>query len=710
MGKKAPKASRKLAAKGELKRQIQERHKHQKVKKQINIRKAQKAAKANGKSKGRGHDKGEDGDEEDDEEDGTKDNKFQGMSVDAFLGAGFMNGKGESDNSGSDNDDDDDEDEDQGSEDGSFASVDELSDEGEVHLQELSKLAEKDPEFYKYLQENDQELLEFDPASVDVDDAMEGDYGGEEMEEMPILTREILKSWQKALLEQRSLRALRKLLVAFRSAAHIQDDDDSNVHLAWRIDNPTVFAKLVKTALRYTPVILDHHIPYKTLPNGKFKQPPTSKKFKALTKLLLSHFHNVIHVISSLPQHSSAEETEDGKDVEMTILALGESSKLLPYVIGSRKAVKVYLKMCLDLWSSAQDSVRIAAFLAIRRLGSASDEAILDLVLKGTYLTLVRSCKSTSSHTLPSITLMKNSASELYCLPGHDNAAYQHAFGYIRQLAILLRGGMKSMTKESYKQVYNWQFVHCVDFWTLVLARACGREATLTATRESELKALIYPLVQISLGAIQLIPTPRSYPYHLQILRSLLHLSRHTTTYIPLTSHILPILQYSLSPSTSGKSSSLRPLPLDTTIRSPAPYLRTRIYAETLAEEAVFVLAEWMGTAQVQGSIAFPEICVPIKMVLRKSLKGSKGAKQAASVKMLIERMEEGAKWIEERRRGVKFAPADVDDVHGWEEDVRLKLGDTPVGKALKILRKAREKRMKLLEKARDGEDEVLDT
>lgn len=35
MGKKAPKASRKLAAKGEIKRQIQQRRKHQKVKKQF---------------------------------------------------------------------------------------------------------------------------------------------------------------------------------------------------------------------------------------------------------------------------------------------------------------------------------------------------------------------------------------------------------------------------------------------------------------------------------------------------------------------------------------------------------------------------------------------------------------------------------------------------------------------------------------------------
>ncbi|KAF8591770.1 Noc2-domain-containing protein [Ramaria rubella] len=714
MGKKAPKASRKLAAKGELKRQIQERHKHQKVKKRLDGRKAQKTAKP-GKNKGKEKEQEQDeirDENHDEEESDGEGGKFKEMTVDDFLGAGFMDAGGGSDQP-SESDDDSDGGESEGDGDGSFASIDELSDAGEVHLHELSQLAQKDPEFYKYLQENDRELLEFDPNSAEQDDDMEGiDTRGEEddaeMMETPILTKDILKSWQKALLEQRSLRALRKLLVAFRSAAHVQEEGDSKVELSWRIDSPTVFRKLVTTALRYTPVILDHHVPYKILSNGKFKQPATSKKFTGLTKLLLSHFHNVVHVISSLPQHSSMEGDDDGKDVEMTVLALTESAKLLPYIIGSRKAVKIYLKTCLRLWSSAQDNVRIAAFLAIRRLASSTDESILDLVLKGTYLTLVRSSKTTSVHSLPNITLMKNSALELYCAAEHSGAAYQHAFGYIRQLAILLRGGMKSMTKEAYKQVYNWQFAHCVDFWALVLARACGRDPT--SGRENELQALIYPLVQVSLGAIQLVPTPRSYPFHLHLLRSLLHLSRHTTTYIPLTPHILPILQYTLSPSSSGKTSSLRPLPLDTSIRAPAPYLRTRIYAETLADEAVYILSEWLGTPQLQGSIAFPEICVPVGMALRKSMKGAKGAKQGSAVKMLVERMEEGAKWTEDRRRGVTFAPADVDRVRDWEEEVRSKLADTPMGKALKTVRKAREKRMKLLEKARDGEDEILDT
>ena len=35
---------------------------------------------------------------------------------------------------------------------------------GEAHVTQLSELAKTDPEFHKYLLENDRELLEFDPS------------------------------------------------------------------------------------------------------------------------------------------------------------------------------------------------------------------------------------------------------------------------------------------------------------------------------------------------------------------------------------------------------------------------------------------------------------------------------------------------------------------------------------------------------------------
>jgi nucleolar complex protein 2 len=124
-------------------------------------------------------------------------------------------------------DEDDDDDDDDVADDQSFASVDDLGgqyrqyiyvcsayvvvDQGTAHMFELAQLAEKDPEFYKFLQENDRELLEFnatqgrDDAKDDEDHVMDETDGDdeetEEGDELPILTTDILKTWQRALLE-----------------------------------------------------------------------------------------------------------------------------------------------------------------------------------------------------------------------------------------------------------------------------------------------------------------------------------------------------------------------------------------------------------------------------------------------------------------------------------------------------------------------------
>lgn len=78
--------------------------------------------------------------------------------------------------------------------------------DGETHLRELAQLAEKDPEFFKYLQENDKELLEFDPsklpkASGSEDGEDDGDVEMEDQESLKTLTTAVLKKWQRALLE-----------------------------------------------------------------------------------------------------------------------------------------------------------------------------------------------------------------------------------------------------------------------------------------------------------------------------------------------------------------------------------------------------------------------------------------------------------------------------------------------------------------------------
>lgn len=49
--------------------------------------------------------------------------------------------------------------------------------------------------------------------------------------------------------------------------------------------------------------------------------------------MILAYFHNVIHLLSQLT------------DTELLRLAIAESAKIIPYVVSSRKSVKIYLKV-----------------------------------------------------------------------------------------------------------------------------------------------------------------------------------------------------------------------------------------------------------------------------------------------------------------------------------------------------------------------------
>jgi nucleolar complex protein 2 len=249
----------------------------------------------------------------------------------------------------------------------------------------------------------------------------------------------------------------------------------------------------------------------------------------------------------------------------------------------------------------------------------------------------------------------------------------------------------------------------------MVLGKACDSEAPLDnrtegkkgkRSGESELQPLIYPLVQITLGAIKcvhyllyarifLITAPRTYrlgsgmahyPMHLHLIRSLLHLIRHTKTYIPLAPFILPIISSPLSPTTKYHASTLKPLDLTTQIHIPSGYLKTRPLAESIVEEGVFILGEWLEC--MQRSIAFPELVIPVLFNLRRTTKKSKGGKGVMIVKSLLERIEEGCKWTEQRRASVKFGPGDRREVDSWEAEVDVT--ETPVGRWVKVQRKAR--------------------
>lgn len=117
-------------------------------------------------------------------------------------------------------------------------------DDADTHKAQLEGLAEKDPEFYKYLKENDAELLDFaedaDLAEIDALSASEDEatprkkQKAQKAQESAFddeedagneLGLKTIQKWKAAMETKHSLRAMKEVVLAFRAASHMNDSE-----------------------------------------------------------------------------------------------------------------------------------------------------------------------------------------------------------------------------------------------------------------------------------------------------------------------------------------------------------------------------------------------------------------------------------------------------------------------------------------------------
>uniref|UniRef100_A0A7N9AL54 NOC2-like nucleolar associated transcriptional repressor n=1 Tax=Mastacembelus armatus TaxID=205130 RepID=A0A7N9AL54_9TELE len=459
------------------------------------------------------------------------------------------------------------------------------------HKEQLSRLKNKDPEFYKFLQDNDQTLLNFDDTDSDEDE-------------------ENLTSGM------------------FDMILNLKPNKDQK----------------------------------------KLVLPSSSPKWQKNQIDVKTYLSGVVQLLSSL--------------TEATVISavLRHANQLVPYYLCLPKQCRHLVKQLMKQWSTGEETSRVLAFLALNKICRHKQETYLNPILKQMYISYVQNCKFTSPNALPMINFMQRTLTEMYALD--TQATYQHAFIYIRQLAIHLRNAMTMKKKETYQSVYNWQFIHCLYLWCRVLS---------TLHPSDVLQPLIYPLCQVIIGTIKLVPTSRYYPLRMHCCRALTLLSSSTNTFVPVLPFLLEIFQQVDFNKKPGRMSK-KPINFAVILKLSKVNLMEKAFKDGLMDQLYDLILEYFHTQA--SSIGFPELTLPTVIQLKAFLKECKVANYCKPVRQLLEKVQENSSHITAQRQKAAFGVADAAAVAAWEKQVQEE--GTPLSRYYSQWKKLREKEIQL--------------
>ncbi|CAG9536510.1 unnamed protein product [Cercopithifilaria johnstoni] len=409
------------------------------------------------------------------------------------------------------------------------------------HKKQLIELADSDPKFYKFLKEQESDLLQFDESDSDVEEDPhyeEAISEGERSEKDKHLKRDsagrkvidvdFVTNLQNALLqkEQLELPVIHQMVAAFTACvARVGADIEPPRYV---INDSDVFERVVRLCFTYLGKcllkLIDH---IKTEaddeePDSKFKKNEKYKKkqyrcWKKHGSLIKSYLHALLQFLNEIQTPS------------VTVCTLRAVTDLLELYIHFPKLTRSLTKTTIKIWSRRTDECRIAAFVVLSKLIKIHKNTF-PAIIKRCYLEYVMNVRDVKAESWFLIVLMQKSFAEL-CMT-HPEIAYQYTFVYIRQTAIHLRNAMIAKRKDLIQTIYNWQFMQCLYLWSQVIAKAHGH---ISSEKEDAagIRELDYPLCQVVISAMKLFPSLKYFPLRLHCLRILLIIQQNCHTYIP---------------------------------------------------------------------------------------------------------------------------------------------------------------------------------
>jgi len=535
----------------------------------------------------------------------------------------------------------------------------------------IKNLKNKDPEFYKFLKDEDTTLLNFDESSDEDSDKSASD--GEDDQEDPVhqlpdklevasdesdfedeeleskyakkgkITKAEVEAWSAELTSSPNKKVINDVVEAFRAAVTVIGSGETGQEepLKYRVEGGTLFNSIVRMCVVNLQPALKQYLRQEDAGDSSFK-PERSKNWKKIEKSVRLYLDYLIKLFTRVTEPS------------VGAVVMKHVHQMIPFFQTYTKGEKLLLSRLIFCWCQGEETVRIIALMCIVRMVRGSN--LLETAVKQMYLSYVKNCKFTSPSTLPHINFMRRSLVEVLGLD--HNLAYYQAFIQIRQLAIHLRNAIVNPKKEGIQAVYNWQFIHSLELWGSLLCHTAGSET---------LQPLIFPLVQVTFGVIRLVPTAKYFPLRFHCATILSNLATAGGKFIPVMPIYLDILN-NHNFNNKSKKVSMKPLEFSTILKLSKSQLSENGFKDATIDAIYSGLITYL--AVNSNKIGFPELVTPLIFQLKDFLKACKSANYCKKVKQVLDKVIANQKFIETRRRTVTFSVGDKHAITVWEAQV----------------------------------------
>ncbi|KAF4676084.1 hypothetical protein FOL46_007962 [Perkinsus olseni] len=608
-------------------------------------------------------------------------------------------------------------------------------DEAAAHKKELEALKETDPEFYKFLQETDQDLLEFGHGEETVEESSEKEESKPKAKvDAGVLTMDRLNQLTEAAEGKKdgnkSLKALRAVLSAYRVASRMSkgeakeggasEEGEESAAAGVRIEDATVFNAVLEWTLKNAPELLDHHDKQVAKSKGKQAGAGGGGKTYMLGRMFWSESLNLLQQLTDL-------------DTQKFVLWQLANESALKYLMPLKKLKPLVINELCRKWAKgAAQGTKLAAFSVLYNLvghilksGASSKKSAevgreVEGIMRRMYRAYVVSLQRVPALThrqLSACRFMENCIAEMLTL--EPQAAYRIAFTSIRQLGVILRAAMKAQSKgiksitpgqvggskaskaaaggsagvDSVRQLYSVCYVRSSAVWVAAMERL-----------PEQLKDLLHPLMVILLSAAKSKEGHTVYlPFMLHMLELANSLAEKTNVFAPLTSLLLRGLsnlaakekQQTSTRRSAASSTDLKPTQVDLVVRVSERQLDNRPTSQALRKYLLFVLTHHL--ALLARSPSYPEITTPLMTHLRRLQKSNLAVKH--ELKPLISLSEETSAQVTRLRNALKSPP---------EQFMIYSYNDTAIGKAYLQQQKQREEEEKSkIEAMMKGDEEI---